>query len=72
MKIKPNNFICFQKLDIQKYTTDSPNFSCRYLSIIKEEGLQISQPAIDPEKSEVHYKFTARELNSTVHRYLLI
>ncbi|CAI9770697.1 unnamed protein product [Fraxinus pennsylvanica] len=40
----------------------------RYLSIIKEEGLQISQPAIDPEKSEVHYKFTARELNSTVHR----
>ncbi|KAL2470791.1 Protein of unknown function (DUF707) [Abeliophyllum distichum] len=40
----------------------------RYISIIKKERLQISQPAIDPEKSEVHYKFTARELNSKVHR----
>ncbi|KAI3473435.1 hypothetical protein Pfo_031244 [Paulownia fortunei] len=40
----------------------------RYLSIIKEEGLQISQPAIDADKSEVHYKLTARELSSKVHR----
>ncbi|KAH6828346.1 GTPase Der [Perilla frutescens var. hirtella] len=40
----------------------------RYLSIIKKEGLQISQPAIDADKSENHYKLTAREINSTVHR----
>ncbi|KAL3517900.1 hypothetical protein ACH5RR_020489 [Cinchona calisaya] len=40
----------------------------RYLSIIKEEGLQISQPAIDPYKSEVHHKITARERSSKVHR----
>ncbi|KAL0435215.1 UNVERIFIED_CONTAM: Haloalkane dehalogenase [Sesamum radiatum] len=40
----------------------------RYLSIIKEEGLQISQPAIDADKSEVHYKLTARETSSKVHR----
>lgn len=40
----------------------------RYLSIIKEEGLQISQPAIDPDKSEVHHRITARERRSKVHR----
>ncbi|XP_031099641.1 uncharacterized protein LOC116003843 [Ipomoea triloba] len=40
----------------------------RYLSIVKEEGLQISQPAIDAEKSEVHHKLTARENGSKVHR----
>ncbi|XP_071936866.1 uncharacterized protein [Coffea arabica] len=40
----------------------------RYLSIIKEEGLQISQPAIDPDKSEVHHKITSREKRLKVHR----
>ncbi|KAL1558709.1 hypothetical protein AAHA92_09141 [Salvia divinorum] len=40
----------------------------RYLSIIKEEGLQISQPAIDADTSEVHYTLTARKTNSTLHR----
>ncbi|XP_042753066.1 uncharacterized protein LOC111918289 isoform X2 [Lactuca sativa] len=40
----------------------------RYLSIIKNEGLHISQPALDPEKSEVHHEMTSRESGSTVHR----
>ncbi|KAK8701864.1 hypothetical protein V6N13_020242 [Hibiscus sabdariffa] len=40
----------------------------RYLSIIKMEGLEISQPALDPEKSELHHPITARDKNSTVHR----
>ncbi|KVI07927.1 hypothetical protein Ccrd_013719 [Cynara cardunculus var. scolymus] len=39
-----------------------------YLSIVKEEGLEISQPALDVEKSEVHHAITARWSNSTVHR----
>jgi len=43
--------------------------TCRYLSIIKEEGLQISQPAIDADISEIHHKLTAREEGSRVHRY---
>ncbi|KAK4381845.1 hypothetical protein Sango_2927700 [Sesamum angolense] len=47
---------------------DLAAFLIRYLSIIKEEGLQISQPAIDADKSEVHYKLTARETSSKVHR----
>ncbi|KAL9660123.1 hypothetical protein QQ045_024934 [Rhodiola kirilowii] len=40
----------------------------RYLSIIKKEGLEISQPALDPVKSEVHHQITARGRRSTVHR----
>ncbi|VVB12574.1 unnamed protein product [Arabis nemorensis] len=40
----------------------------RYLSIVKKEGLQISQPALDTSKSEVHHPITARRKNSKVHR----
>ncbi|XP_015579732.1 uncharacterized protein LOC8259717 isoform X2 [Ricinus communis] len=40
----------------------------RYLSIIKEEGLEISQPALDPKKSEVHHQLTKRCNGSRVHR----
>ncbi|CAI9769274.1 unnamed protein product [Fraxinus pennsylvanica] len=40
----------------------------RYLSIIKEEDLEISQPALDPGKSEVHHHITARRRRSKVHR----
>ncbi|KAE8695306.1 hypothetical protein F3Y22_tig00110721pilonHSYRG00071 [Hibiscus syriacus] len=40
----------------------------RYLSIVKKEGLEISQPALDPGKSELHHPITARDKNSTVHR----
>ncbi|KAG7547024.1 hypothetical protein ISN44_As12g023110 [Arabidopsis suecica] len=40
----------------------------RYLSIVKEEGLQISQPALDTSKSEVHHPITARRKKSKVHR----
>ncbi|KAL4572295.1 hypothetical protein LXL04_019067 [Taraxacum kok-saghyz] len=40
----------------------------RYVSIIRNEGLHISQPALDPDKSEVHHEMTTREKGSTVHR----
>ncbi|KAL3000745.1 hypothetical protein AAZX31_09G230400 [Glycine max] len=40
----------------------------RYVSIIKSEGLEISQPALDSEKSEVHHQITARGRRSNVHR----
>ncbi|XP_010248082.1 PREDICTED: uncharacterized protein LOC104590836 isoform X2 [Nelumbo nucifera] len=40
----------------------------RYLSIIKDEGLEISQPALDPTKSEVHHQITVRGRKSKVHR----
>uniref|UniRef100_A0A803MFR0 Uncharacterized protein n=1 Tax=Chenopodium quinoa TaxID=63459 RepID=A0A803MFR0_CHEQI len=45
------------------------NFSVqRYLYVIKKEGLEISQPALDPDKSEVHHKLTARQKGALVHR----
>ncbi|KAJ9557300.1 hypothetical protein OSB04_011914 [Centaurea solstitialis] len=40
----------------------------RYTSIIKEEELDISQPALDPGKSEIHHQITVRQRNSKVHR----
>ncbi|XP_010527349.1 PREDICTED: uncharacterized protein LOC104804705 isoform X2 [Tarenaya hassleriana] len=40
----------------------------RYLSIIREEGLEISQPALDPRSSELHHQITARDNKSRVHR----
>ncbi|KAL6132429.1 hypothetical protein ACLB2K_064672 [Fragaria x ananassa] len=40
----------------------------RYVSIIRKEGLEISQPALDSSKSEVHHLITARVKGSTVHR----
>ncbi|KAG6628885.1 hypothetical protein CIPAW_14G043900 [Carya illinoinensis] len=40
----------------------------RYLRLIKEEGLEISQPALDPNVSEVHHHLTARDRTSKVHR----
>ncbi|XP_021286424.1 uncharacterized protein LOC110418121 [Herrania umbratica] len=40
----------------------------QYLSIVEDEELEISQPALDPVKSEVHHQITARKRNSRVHR----
>ncbi|KAK1353988.1 GTPase Der [Heracleum sosnowskyi] len=40
----------------------------RYVSILQEEGLHISQPGLDPDKSEVHHRITEREKGSKVHR----
>ncbi|KAF3452450.1 hypothetical protein FNV43_RR02883 [Rhamnella rubrinervis] len=41
----------------------------RYVSVIRSEGLEISQPALDPQKSiELHHQITARGRRSIVHR----
>ncbi|KAK1304813.1 hypothetical protein QJS10_CPB11g00955 [Acorus calamus] len=40
----------------------------RYLEIMKSEGLEISQPALDPVLSEVHHKITMRSKDRRVHR----
>lgn len=41
----------------------------RYVSIVKEEELDISQPALDPRKSEIHHQITVRRGDSRVHRF---
>jgi len=35
---------------------------------MKSEGLEISQPALDPNLSEVHHRLTARRKKGKVHR----
>ncbi|PON79873.1 hypothetical protein TorRG33x02_234920 [Trema orientale] len=40
----------------------------RYLSIVQNEGFEISQPALDPVKSAVYHPITARQGGSRVHR----
>ncbi|CAL5183040.1 unnamed protein product [Lathyrus oleraceus] len=40
----------------------------RYIDIVKEEGLEISQPALDPGKSEIYHPLTARIQGSKAHR----
>ncbi|GMH05410.1 hypothetical protein Nepgr_007250 [Nepenthes gracilis] len=40
----------------------------RYLDIVKSEGLEISQPAIDPNSAEIHHKITIRKRTKKFHR----
>ncbi|CAA6668395.1 unnamed protein product [Spirodela intermedia] len=41
----------------------------RYLSIVQDEGLEISQPALDTTRGlKVHYPITARQRRNKVHR----
>ncbi|KAF8016103.1 hypothetical protein BT93_H1589 [Corymbia citriodora subsp. variegata] len=40
----------------------------KYLSVVQGEGLEISQPALDPVKSTIHQPITARRKKSKVHR----
>ncbi|XP_050225636.1 uncharacterized protein LOC126675098 isoform X2 [Mercurialis annua] len=40
----------------------------QYVSIVKSRGLEISQPALDPGKSEIHQQITGRLRRSIVHR----
>ncbi|OVA13918.1 Protein of unknown function DUF707 [Macleaya cordata] len=40
----------------------------RYLKIMKSEGLEISQPALDPESLEIHHRITIRKRSKKVHR----
>ncbi|CAK8577773.1 unnamed protein product [Lathyrus sativus] len=40
----------------------------RYVKIVKEEGLEISQPALHPNSTEIHHKLTVRARTKKVHR----
>ncbi|KAK8585299.1 hypothetical protein V6N13_139232 [Hibiscus sabdariffa] len=40
----------------------------RYLEIVKSEGLEISQPALDPNSTEIHHRITIRARMKKFHR----
>lgn len=46
-------------------------FMSRYMELMFSEGLEISQPALDPElSSEIHHRITIRDRKTKVHRWL--
>ncbi|KAK9049561.1 hypothetical protein SSX86_031469 [Deinandra increscens subsp. villosa] len=57
-------FLWDEDLDIERFNPS------KYISIIREEELEISQPALDPGKSEIHHQITVRQKNSKVHRWV--
>ncbi|KAJ0017183.1 hypothetical protein Pint_10704 [Pistacia integerrima] len=40
----------------------------QYLKIVKSEGFEISQPALDPNSTDIHHKFTIRSRTKKFHR----
>ncbi|CAN1284271.1 hypothetical protein LINPERPRIM_LOCUS18569 [Linum perenne] len=40
----------------------------RYLNIVRSEGLEISQPALDPNSTEIHHRITIRARMKKFHR----
>ncbi|KAK7243268.1 hypothetical protein RIF29_38061 [Crotalaria pallida] len=55
-------FLWDEDLGVEQFHPD------KYVSIIKSEGLEISQPALDRGKSELHHQITVRGRRSKVHR----
>ncbi|KAK7816290.1 hypothetical protein CFP56_044164 [Quercus suber] len=42
----------------------------RYLDIVKREGLEISQPALDPNSTDIHHRITIRARTKKFHRFV--
>ncbi|KAF2303422.1 hypothetical protein GH714_018175 [Hevea brasiliensis] len=40
----------------------------RYLEIVRSEGLEISQPALDPNSTDIHHRITIRSRMKKLHR----
>ncbi|KAI7747366.1 hypothetical protein M8C21_018636 [Ambrosia artemisiifolia] len=40
----------------------------RYLNIVKAEGFEISQPALDPNSTDIHHRITIRKKTNKFHR----
>ncbi|KAF3659599.1 putative pentatricopeptide repeat-containing protein, mitochondrial-like [Capsicum annuum] len=57
-------FLWDEDLGVENFHPD------KYISIVREEGLEISQPALDARKSEVHHHITVRRGRSKVHRWV--
>lgn len=55
-------FLWDEDLGVENFHAD------RYLAIMEDEGLEISQPGLDSNKSEVHHRITVRSPRSRVHR----
>ncbi|KAG2320060.1 hypothetical protein Bca52824_013273 [Brassica carinata] len=59
-------FIWDEDLGVENFTPE------RYLEIVKSEGLEISQPALDTNSSGIHHKITVRSSTMIFHRRVYI
>ncbi|CAH8388930.1 unnamed protein product [Eruca vesicaria subsp. sativa] len=59
-------FIWDEDLGVENFTP------ARYLEIVKSEGLEISQPALDSNSSGIHHKITVRSSTAIFHRRVYI
>ncbi|KAL0697596.1 hypothetical protein Bca4012_053718 [Brassica carinata] len=59
-------FIWDEDLGVDNFTPE------RYLEIVKSEGLEISQPALDANSSGIHHKITVRSSTMIFHRRVYI
>lgn len=41
----------------------------RYLKVMEAAGLEISQPALDPNSQDIHHGITRRRSHSSAHKY---
>lgn len=56
-------FLWDEDLGVENFTPE------RYLKIVKVEGLEISQPALDRNSTEIHHKITLRSKTKKFHRF---
>ncbi|XP_013701193.1 uncharacterized protein LOC106405139 isoform X3 [Brassica napus] len=59
-------FIWDEDLGVENFSPE------RYLEIVKSEGLEISQPALDSNSSGIHHKITVRSSSEIFHRRVYI
>ncbi|CAH2038297.1 unnamed protein product, partial [Thlaspi arvense] len=59
-------FLWDEDLGVENFTPE------RYLNIVKSEGLEISQPALDSKSPEIHHKITLRSRTKKFHRRVII
>ncbi|XP_013583507.1 uncharacterized protein BNAC05G08550D isoform X2 [Brassica napus] len=57
-------FLWDEDLGVENFTPE------RYLKIVKVEGLEISQPALDRNSTEIHHKITLRSKTKKFHRFV--
>ncbi|KAI3697961.1 hypothetical protein L6452_31068 [Arctium lappa] len=55
-------FLWDEDLGVQHFNPRS------YLNIVKAEGLEISQPALDPNSTDIHHRITIRKRTNKFHR----
>ncbi|KAJ9566459.1 hypothetical protein OSB04_002425 [Centaurea solstitialis] len=55
-------FLWDEDLGVQHFNPRS------YLDIVKAEGLEISQPALDPNSTDIHHRITIRKRTNKFHR----